>query len=302
MKKNFLLLLTIVFLSVLMALPAWAQLFVVNSTGDAGDINLTDGICVTGGFNALGDPECTLRAALEESRATPGAFTIRFNIPANDPSCTPVTGVCTIQPNTPFEQIAQQVEIRGYSQSGATRATSTTPATLKIVLDGSQTTGNGLEITSVGLCKVEGLAIINFSADGIHIQQGANGNTIRGNHIGTDESGITAHGNFRGVAVLSNDNQIGGKKSKHRNIISGNDDTGVYINVGSANKVLGNFIGTTSDGSAVLGNTGVGVLIDDATDNKIGGKASGARNIISGNTGGGIEIQNGSARSRRRPR
>lgn len=57
------------------ASPAAAEdlTFVVNSTGDAGAAGSTsDGVCDTGGTVA-GEPECTLRAAIQEANGTPGA-------------------------------------------------------------------------------------------------------------------------------------------------------------------------------------------------------------------------------------
>ncbi len=41
----------------------------INSTGDGADDNPGDGYCYTGSNNAAGDPECTLRAAIEEANA-----------------------------------------------------------------------------------------------------------------------------------------------------------------------------------------------------------------------------------------
>ncbi len=62
---------------------------------------------------------------------------------------------------------------------------------------------------------------------------------------------------------------------------------GVEISSG-ANKVQGNFIGTNAAGTADLGNGG-GVQIE-ASNNTIGGAASGARNVISGNRGHGVAL------------
>jgi parallel beta-helix repeat protein len=54
--------------------------------------------------------------------------------------------------------------------------------------------------------------------------------------------------------------------------------------------VLGNYIGTNASGSAALGNLWDGVEINYAPNNTIGGTAAGARNVISGNLGGGLAI------------
>jgi titin len=88
------------------------------------------------------------------------------------------------------------------------------------------------------------------------------------------------------------------------NLISANGADGVHINgfsggVADDNIVAGNFIGTDVTGSAALGNGRTGVLIANAAhSNRIGTDADGVndaaeRNIISGNTSGGIHIQFG---------
>src|SRR5262249_45947087 len=52
------------------------------------------------------------------------------------------------------------------------------------------------------------------------------------------------------------------------------------------NIVAGNFIGTQSDGVTILANAADGVKIDNAPGNTIGGTASGAANVLSGNNYG----------------
>ncbi len=59
----------------------------------------------------------------------------------------------------------------------------------------------------------------------------------------------------------------------------------------TGNVVEGNYIGVDATGMAPLGNTLDGVLITDgASGNTIGGTTAGARNIVSGNTGDGVQI------------
>ena len=55
--------------SVLVGGVALPNIFTVNSTGDAADINVADGVCNTGNLVA-GQPECTLRAAIAQANAT----------------------------------------------------------------------------------------------------------------------------------------------------------------------------------------------------------------------------------------
>lgn len=62
------------------ATSAYASLtFIVNSTGDEGDINLGDERCFTG-IRRFGAEMCTLRAAIEQANATIGADKIHFGI------------------------------------------------------------------------------------------------------------------------------------------------------------------------------------------------------------------------------
>ena len=51
----------------------------------------------------------------------------------------------------------------------------------------------------------------------------------------------------------------------------------------TGNVLVGNLIGTVSDGETVLPNAGDGVQIDNAPGNTIGGTVSAAANVISGN-------------------
>ena len=57
---------------------------VVNSTGDDPDLSPGDLVCDTGALNAEGDPECTLRAALQEANGF-GDADVTFAIPVTDP-------------------------------------------------------------------------------------------------------------------------------------------------------------------------------------------------------------------------
>lgn len=110
-------------------------------------------------------------------------------------------------------------------------------------------------------------------------------NDIAGNFIGTDGSGTAALGNEIGIRLLgSSTNTIGGALTGERNIISGNTSAGVYVSLGSFNRVLGNFIGTDFSGTADVGNVGSGVRMDNSSYNDI------FYNVISGNDGYGIFI------------
>jgi hypothetical protein len=95
------------------------------------------------------------------------------------------------------------------------------------------------------------------------------------------------------VVILGPDNRVGqGNSFSLANVISGNKGNGVRIESATAtvNTVLGNFIGTAADGKTGLGNSGDGVLIQDAPGNIIGGTSYKDRNVISANTGSGVHL------------
>jgi hypothetical protein len=143
----------------------------------------------------------------------------------------------------------------------------------------------------------QGNLIVANVDSGIDIRGvGATGTAVYGNYIGIEQSGRFDQGNARsGVAIWqgSSSNVIGGATPGQRNVISGNTHNGVWIegNTTSLNIVQGNYIGTTADGSAPVGNSLAGVAIQGgASSNTIGGTASGAGNLISGNLSNGIYI------------
>ncbi|MBV8607429.1 MAG: Calx-beta domain-containing protein, partial [Singulisphaera sp.] len=159
----------------------------------------------------------SLRHAITQSNLTgPGPNTINFNIPG--------TGVKTIAPLSALPVITNPVIIDGTSQPGFTSSP-------LIELDGqSAGTGSyGLAITAGG-STVEGLVINRFSESGIVIE-GGGGNSIVGNLIGTDSSGLQASGNSGdGVFILNSpNNTVGGTTLSSPNVISGNSNDGIQI-------------------------------------------------------------------------
>ena len=79
--------------------------FTVNTTSEADDANPGDGICDTDA-NASGS-QCSLRAALKESNAIGGDYTINFAIPVSDPGFDPGTGRHTINLTGPLPEITE---------------------------------------------------------------------------------------------------------------------------------------------------------------------------------------------------
>jgi large repetitive protein len=90
-------------------------------------------------------------------------------------------------------------------------------------------------------------------------------------------------------------NTVGGTMAGAGNVISGNQSSGVFISDAgtTGNLVAGNLIGTDGTGAMPIANTYQGVFIGGgATGNTVGGTAAGARNVISGNNGDGVDITN----------
>ena len=196
-----------------------------------------------------------------------------------------ITGSTTIKVLSPLPAITRQVSILGFTQGGA--GYNGPPL---VVLNGASA-GNGADglnfASGSNGSEVQGLVIQQFKGDGILIN-GTSGNLIVGNYIGTDLTGTAKLGNNDdGVAILggASGNTVGGTSSGSANVISGSNNSGVYLYGGgtSGNVVLGNLIGTDKTGTAEIGNV-FGVYIGfGASENTVGGTTSGAANVISAN-------------------
>ncbi len=141
-----------------------------------------------------------------------------------------------------------------------------------------------------GMAFGAGNVISGNLAGGINVSSPST--VIVGNLIGTDVTGTVALGNGHsdGIDVNWAGATIGGAVLNARNVISGND---VGISIAGVDDVLvqGNSIGTDIGGTAALPNTEAGMILDaGASSNTIGGTASSAGNVISGNTGDGISL------------
>ncbi|MCT7963096.1 DUF4347 domain-containing protein [Laspinema sp. D1] len=155
-----------------------------------------------------------------------------------------------------------------------------------------QNSGDGLRIDGANNIIRNNL-ISGNRADGILLGgNSANNNRVTGNLIGTDVTGNVALANGEAGIIIAQGatgNQIGGTTEGDRNLISGNQSTGVNIQTNSTqNQILGNFIGTNLTGQSALGN-GQGIAVF-SPENRIGGLESGSGNIISGNRADGIEL------------
>jgi titin len=159
--------------------------------------------------------------------------------------------------------------------------------------------GTGIMINSSsntigGTTTGAGNLISGNSGDGVVISIG-DGNQVLGNSIGTNPAGTAALANQIGVYLLSGSgNTIGGTTSGARNLISGNSKAGVLIDLLGINaQVMGNYIGTDVTGDLALANS-VGIEVAGSS-NTIGGTATGAGNLIWGNSGDGVLLDSASS-------
>jgi CSLREA domain-containing protein len=161
-----------------------------------------------------------------------------------------------------------------------------------IRLDGAVNTTIG------GTAAGAGNLISGNGREGVFILGGASNTTIQGNRIGTDAAGAAAIGNGTGGMRVetSTSTQVGGTAAGARNQISGNGGVGIAVFVGAAGAIVeGNYIGTDGTGAAAVPNAIGGVVLSsDGADDRIGGTAAGAGNLISGNNAYGIRLDSGS--------
>jgi len=118
-------------------------------------------------------------------------------------------------------------------------------------------------------------------------------NIIQGNFMGTDKNGTAKLGNVHGVLLFSgcSGNTVGGTVPGARNILSGSLRGITIANGATKNQVVGNYIGTDVTGTVAIGNV-LGISLQSADDNMIGGTTSGSGNVIAfssfeGVSGGG---------------
>ena len=130
-------------------------------------------------------------------------------------------------------------------------------------------------------------------------EAGASGSVVQGNYIGTNVNGTAAvpNSSYGIFSQRAGGHLIGGSQPGQGNLISGNLGSGIDLaGATSGTRIEGNYIGTNAAGTAAIPNqAGVGVRIFGGSDNVVGGTASGARNLISGNgppgNGHGIRLE-----------
>ena len=275
-------LLPLIALSLLIALPtpahadpAPAGAIVVDDPGD------------TGGRCEAGKP-CTLRGAIETANAQPGPDTIAFNLAMTR----------RIAPDKALPAITQQVTIDGFTQAGMTQATGPlieldgsklkataakgVTAAAEAVEPAARPKAKstraqaadpirflrpwGLDLRDADGSTIRGLIIHDFP----FIQLGLDGTdqaTIKGNWLGLDATGEpqkspTTADQRVGLSMINSAQATVGGPGRDKNVVSGNDHGIVAYDAGSTGSViLGNYVGTTTDGLGKRPNTYEGILL-----------------------------------------
>jgi parallel beta-helix repeat protein len=219
----------------------------------------------------------SLRWAIDQANGNAGTDSIHFNIPGAGPH--------TIQPVSALSTITEPMVIDGTTEPDF-------GGTPIVELDGTNAGAGVLGLLiSAGGSTVRGLVINRFDGHGIRMVSNGS-NVIASNYIGIDVTGTSDLGNANnGINIDGADsNTIGGTTEGERNVISGNNWTGIWITNASYNVVVGNYIGTDITGAVPMGNWAGIQMTAGSSYNRIGGTQLGSGNLISGNPEEGIRI------------
>lgn len=300
MKKTFTSLLLILFFSSNLK----AAIFTVTNTTD---------VATTAG---------SLRWCITQANLTAAKDTINFNISG--------TGPFTITSASNYPTISYPLVINGFSQPGAVQGQlGTGTRVMQIIIDGPGTNSvYGFQVTASN-CEISGLVIQDFNV-GIYFD-GCSNSWIWGCYIGTNVTALSVSAATTcyddGIRLNNNSNNNfigtngdGSNDANEGNCIGGNGDGGtkyygecIAINTSgtitgdcTGNRIAGNYLGINESGTAALYTNptvnlqrGSGVQINFSTANIIGTNADGVsdvleRNVISGNSDGGVVLSGSS--------
>jgi hypothetical protein len=145
---------------------------------------------------------------------------------------------------------------------------------------------NGAAHNTIGAAGAGNTIVSNISAGVFIADAGTTANLVYANYIGTNAASASGYGNGGAgvyIAAAANNNNVGAVGLG--NVISGNLGPGVDIST-NGNVVSNNLIGTNVGGTAALGNHTNGVRLSGGAQ----GNFIGYSNVVSGNTGDGIQL------------
>jgi parallel beta-helix repeat protein len=229
----------------------------------------------------------SLRNVIEALNSSGQAGPITFNIPGS--------GVHTINLLSPLPVIDEPVVIDGSSEPGFSGSPliDLSGAAIQPSVYGAV---YGLQLAG-GTSLVRDLVLNGFGSAGI-LLKGPGSDVVVSNYIGTNPQGTAAVPNGEGILVQGSSGNVIAS-----NLISGNSYAGIELfnnatikgtgydptAVAVHNAIESNVIGTNLASTQAVPN-GIGVLINDAGYNLLGGLTPAAGNVISGNTSYGVQI------------
>jgi titin len=159
-----------------------------------------------------------------------------------------------------------------------------------VLLNAPATTLGGVEEGAGNVISGNGMSGVRL--DGVE----ATGNVVQGNFIGTDASGAVAVANGAdGITVVNAPaNTLGGTEPGAGSVISGNIHSGISLAGSNAvdNVIQGNRIGTDRNGTFAVPNVEHGITAGEGANRiTLGGPEIGARNLVAGNRGHGLDLR-----------
>ncbi|MFT3791725.1 MAG: hypothetical protein QM741_11780 [Rudaea sp.] len=221
--------------------------------------------------------------------APPAADTIAFAIPGSGLHVIDLDDAQNVA-------LFKPAIIDGYTQGGSspnTNALGANNAVLRIALRQSVDSGASALLQVAEDARpstVRGLLFessVGIATDGLLLDGGlpvigvGDYNQIVGNWFGVGPDGVTPGRLRAAVHIRYPGNAVGGTAPADRNVIDAPNGYGVHLESGITT-IQGNLIGTTATGTAALGDSCVGIWIEDALTVTIGGAAPGAGNVIGG--------------------
>ena len=230
----------------------------------------------------------SLRQAITDANANPGADTIAFNITGS--------GVHTIALASALPAITGPVTIDGYLQPGSSANTNPVGQGLNTVLQIEIDGTNGCT-TATSACvdvqaddvTIRGLAINRNTGFGIQTTGAHQNFVVEGCFLGTNPAGTLALGPYGGALSVRNQTnaRIGGTTPAARNLISGGAAIGYQIHLGENGQpvtgtlIQGNLVGTDVTGLVKFAQNGLAaVVLQQGSNNTIGGTSVAARNVM----------------------
>ena len=216
----------------------------------------------------------SLRQAIVDANANPGADTIAFNITG--------AGVQTIalSSSLPMASVTGGLTVDGTTQPGYA-------GTPLIALACANTNVSAFNFTAAG--TVLGLSIGGCGA-GVLAGSGGGPITVKSSYLGVGPDGATAVPNLAGISLSHVVFTIGGAPAD-RNIISGNTSYGIFIGSFTGGTIQNNYVGTDVTGMvAVPNDIGIRLLGGSGTTGVLIG-GPGGENLVSGNLVTGIQVE-----------